>query len=156
HHNHSDIAADTTTTATASTSSTASLSSVVLSAYLSDQLSWEEVLATYPVDPTDARVAASLTGEELSAVREHLTGNRLLGQVGVGVDRITRKPTVTALTATMATVTDCVTDHSDVISEATKAVVSAGLGGPYPWTATMTLTGGTWKIANYIQGGPAC
>jgi polyisoprenoid-binding protein YceI len=156
----SGTAVNTTTTVSpaggSTTPTTASLSSVVASAYVSDTRAWMAVAATYPVDPTDPRIEASVTGAELSSIRTNLTGARLRGQVAVGVDQIKITATVTALTANTATVTACLVDNSRVITHSTGAVVSTGPGGPVPVTATMLLVDGTWKIATNIPGGPAC
>ena len=156
----SGTAVNTTTTVSpaggGTTPTTASLSSVVLSAYLSDERAWLAVASTYPVVPTDPRLEASLTGDKLSSVRLHLSAASLTGEVAVGVDRISFKPTVTAITATTATVTSCMTDKSQIIKKATGAVVSSGSGIPEPFTATMLLVDGVWKIATDSPGGPAC
>jgi outer membrane murein-binding lipoprotein Lpp len=136
----------TTTSASSSTTSTttANPSSAVLAAYRAASTAFVQALAT--ANPNDPALEATMVDPELVSIRANLVGDQQKGIVGRGA--VTLHPKLVSLSATTASVVDCAYSTSELIYQAT--------GKPVPpvtppendgVSATLVLTGGTWKLS---------
>jgi hypothetical protein len=144
-----DAARSSTTTkprSTASTSTTSGHSSeaaAVLSGYRAAWHAFEHALAD--ANPSDPLLAATMVDPQLQGVKANLLADQRQGIVGQGPT--TLHPKVSSLSSTTATVVDCVHSATELVYQST--------GKPVPpvtppendgVTATLVLTGGTWKL----------
>jgi hypothetical protein len=116
----------------------------VLQAYRAASSAFVQALAT--ANPDDPALAATMLDPELVSIRANLVGDQQKGIVGRGA--VTLHPKLASLSATMATVVDCVYSTSELVYQAT--------GKPVPpvmppendgVSATLVLTSGTWKLS---------
>ena len=105
---------------------------------------FEQALAT--ANPNDPALAATMVDPQLVSIRANLVGDQQQGIVGRGT--FTLHPKITSLSATTATVVDCAYSTSELVYQET--------GKPVPpitppendgVSATLVLTGGTWKVS---------
>ena len=132
------------TTSASSFASTEARRSEVLSAYRAGWLAFEQASATS--NAFDPQLADSMADPLLQQVRANLAGDKENGVVARG--SFTLHPTVVALTATTAQVSDC--------AYSTSELVYAKTGQPVPPVtppendgvkATLVLLGSVWKVA---------
>ena len=116
----------------------------MLAAYRAESDAFEQALAQ--ANPADPALAATMVDPQLQGVKANLFADERQGVVGRGA--VTLHPKVGSLSATTATVVDCV--------YSTTELVYATTGKPVPPTtppendgvqATLVLTGGTWKVS---------
>jgi hypothetical protein len=136
---------DPRSTSSAATPTTLSATATaVLAAYRAESNAFEQALAA--ADPADPALAATMVDPQLQGVKANLLADQRQGIVGRGT--VTLHPEVGSLSATTATVIDCV--------YSTTELVYANTGKPVPpitppendgVQATLVLTGGTWKVS---------
>ncbi len=125
----------------------------MLAAYRASWAAFEQALAT--ANPEDPALAATMVNPQLQSVKANLLADQRDGIVGRGPT--TLHPTVSALSSTSATVVDCAYSENEL--------VYASSGKPVPpvtppendgVTATLVLSGGTWKVAKQIVTDGKC
>ncbi len=144
------VASSTATTvrakATRSTSSSTTdpATAAVLAAYRAAWAAFEHAAAD--ANPEDPALAATMVDPQLQGVKANLLADQREGMIGRGAT--TLHPKVVSISATTATVVDC--------AYSTAELVYASTGKPVPPVtppendgvrATLTLTGGVWKVA---------
>lgn len=145
-----DVSHSSTTTARSRSTTSASTASsrrtkeaAVLAAYRAAWHAFEHAAAD--ANPSDPLLAATMIDPQLQGVKANLLADQRQGIVGRGT--FVLHPKVIAMSATSATVVDCV--HSTAI------LVYKSTGKPVPPItppendgvhATLSLTGGTWKL----------
>lgn len=131
------------TTSASTTSSPSSEVAAVLSGYRAAWHAFEHALAD--ANPSDPLLAATMVDPQLQGVKANLLADHRQGIVGRG--QTTLHPKISALSSATATVIDCVHSATEL--------VYASTGKPVPpvtppendgVTATLVLTGGTWKL----------
>ena len=139
-------AAPSTTTST-STSPSDPSQAAVLAAYRAASQAFEQALAT--ANPADPKLAETMVDPQLQSVRANLVADQEKGVVGKGA--VTLHPKVMSLSATKATVVDCVYSTSELVYRST--------GKPVPpitppendgVRATLVQVGGTWKLSKQV------
>ncbi len=144
-------AATGTTTAPASSSaSQAATEDTVLSAY---RAFWDDVVAAgRKADWQSPRLADHAAGQALQQVRDHYKALRAAGLVDLGT--VTLHPKVVSLAEGTATVSDCV-DVSRLLRHDAKTLELRETPDPRPdaGVATLTLSGGVWKVTRTEQRG---
>lgn len=145
-----DASRSTTTTRGDSTASTSGPSSrageaaAVLAAYRAASAAFQQALAT--ANPEDPALAATMVDPQLQGVKANLLADQRQGIVGRGA--VTLHPKLITMSATTATVVDCVYSSSMLVYEAT--------GKPVPpitrpehdgIQATLAFVGGSWRLA---------
>ena len=151
------VPASTTTSSTPPSTSTSTTTTAttaaVLAAYRASSAAFEQALAD--ANPEDPALDATMVDPQLQSVKANLLADQRQGIVGRGT--VTLHPKVTALTATSATVVDCV--------YSTTELVYASSGKPVPpitqpendgVTATLTLDTGSWKVSKQIVTDGKC
>lgn len=135
----------TTITATSATSTTPSAqAAAVLSAYRSAWSAFESALTN--ANPSDPALDATMVDPQLQSVKANLLADQMQGIVGRGPT--TLHPKVTALSATSATVVDCAYSANELVYKATdKPVPPVTPPENDGVTATLVLSGGTWKVS---------
>lgn len=137
------IAPATTTPASTSSTTTSSSATAVLAAYRAGWAAFEHALAD--ANPEDPELPATMVDPQLQSVKANLLADQRDGIVGRGPT--TLHPRITALSATSATVVDCVYSDTELVYQAS--------GKPVPpvtppendgVTSTLVLSGGTWKV----------
>ena len=139
-----------TTTRGHSTASTSTSSSrrggpaAVLAAYRAASTAFQQALAT--ANPQDPALAATMVDPQLQGVKANLLADQRQGIIGHGT--VTLHPKLVGLSATTATVVDCVYSSSMLVYEAS--------GKPVPpitqpehdgIRATLVVVGGSWRLA---------
>jgi hypothetical protein len=131
-------------TRSTSSSTTDPASSAVLAAYRAAWAAFEHAAAD--ANPEDPALAATMVDPQLQGVRANLLADQRQGMIGQGAT--TLHPKVVSISATTATVVDC--------AYSTAELVYASTGKPVPPVtppendgvrATLTLTGGVWKVS---------
>lgn len=116
----------------------------MLAAYRAAWSAFEGALAD--ANPSDPALVATMMNPQLQSVKANLLADQMQGIVGRGPT--TLHPKITALSATSATVADCAYSANELVYKAT--------GKPVPpvtppendgVTATLALSGGTWKVS---------
>jgi len=116
---------------------------VVLAAYRAGWAAFRHALSD--ANPEALRLAATMVDPQLQSVRGNLLADQRQGIVGRGT--FTLHPKIVSMTASTATVVDCV--------YSTSVLVYAKTGKPVPpitppendgVRSTLMLTGGTWKV----------
>jgi hypothetical protein len=116
----------------------------VLQAYRAGWAAFEHALAD--ANPEDPALPATMVDPQLQSVKANLLADQAHGIVGRGTT--TLHPMVTALSATSATVVDCVFSSTELVYRAT--------GKPVPpvtqpendgVSSLLVLTGGAWKVS---------
>jgi hypothetical protein len=116
----------------------------VLAGYRAAWSAFEDGLAD--ADPSTPALAATMVDPQLEGVKANLLADQREGLIGRGTT--TLHPKVTAVSATTATVVDCAYSATELLYKAT--------GKPVPpvtppendgVTATLILSGGTWKVS---------
>lgn len=136
----------TTSPATSTTTSTSTdpAGASVLAVYRAGWAAYEHALAD--ANPEDPALAATMVDPLLQRVRANLLGYQHDGIVGRGAVEL--YPKVASVSSVTATVLDCTFSSSEL--------VYANTGKPVPPVtppehdgvrATLTLTGGTWKVS---------
>jgi hypothetical protein len=125
----------------------------VVSAYKMSQAVFLSIADASPPDPSDPRLLQYMTGAELNHVRNYLTGLRIQGRHAVGT--VDLRPVVTSLSATTASITDCLFDHSSVV-DSKGQTVSPPDTATRQATIVMVLAGGSWKVSATQQVGTGC
>jgi hypothetical protein len=138
------VSTTTSTTAASSTTATTSPTAAVIAGYRASWSAFEDALAE--ANPSDPTLAATMVDPQLQGVKANLLADQQQGIVGRGPT--TLHPKVTAVSATTATVVDCAYSATELVYKAT--------GKPVPpvtqpendgVTATLVLSGGTWKVS---------
>jgi dihydroxyacetone kinase len=126
------------------TTTTDANATAVLQAYRASWSAFERALAD--ANPADPDLAATMVDPQLQSVKANLLADQRQGIVGRGAT--TLHPKITALSATSAAVVDCAYSATELVYKAT--------GKPVPpvtppendgVTATLVLSGGTWKVS---------
>lgn len=126
------------------TSTTVSQDGAVLAAYRAAWAAYEGALAH--ANPTDPRLAAALVDPLLQRVRANLLGYQHDGIVGRGGVQL--HPKVTSLSATTATVSDCMYSSSELIYATTGKPVPPVTPAEHDGVrATLVMVGGSWKVS---------
>jgi hypothetical protein len=116
----------------------------VLAGYRAASNAFVQALAT--ANPDDPSLAATMVDPELVSVRANLVSDQQKGIIGRGA--VTLHPKLVSFSSTMASVIDCIYSTSELVYQAT--------GKPVPpvtppendgVTATLVLSGGTWKLS---------
>lgn len=144
----------TTTTGSTATSTTLSAqATAVLSAYRAAWSAFEGALAD--ANPSDPALVNTMVDPQLQSVKANLLADQMQGIVGRGPT--TLHPKVTTLSATSATVVDCAYSANELVYKAS--------GKPVPpvtppesdgVTATLVLSGGTWKLSKQTVTDGTC
>ena len=149
----SSTTTSSTPPSTSTSTSTSSTAAPVLAAYRASWSAFEQALST--ANPENPALAATMVDPQLQSVKANLLADERDGIVGRGPT--TLHPKVTALSSTSATVVDCAYSQAEL--------VYASTGKPVPpvtppendgVTATLVLTGGTWKVAKQIVTDGKC
>ncbi|MHB1928450.1 MAG: hypothetical protein ACYCUG_03315 [Acidimicrobiales bacterium] len=115
----------------------------MLAAYRAEWAAFEHALAD--ANPQAPELAATMINPQLQGVKANLLADQVHGMVGRGA--FTLHPEITSLSSTRATIVDC--------AYSTSVLVYARTGKPVPpitppendgVSATLLLTGGTWKV----------
>lgn len=139
----SSIPVASSSTSTTAASTTTSPASAVLAAYRASWAAFEHALAD--ANPEAPELPATMVNPQLQSVKANLLADQRDGIVGRGPT--TLHPKITALSATSATVVDCVYSDTELVYQAT--------GKPVPpvtppendgVTSTLVLSGGVWKV----------
>jgi hypothetical protein len=134
----------TATSSVPAATTTDTAATAVLAAYRAASNAFVQALAT--ANPNDPALVATMVDPELVSIRANLVGDQQKGIVGRGA--VTLHPKVTSLSSSTATVVDCAYSTSELVYQAT--------GKPVPpitppendgVSATLVLTGGTWKLS---------
>ena len=134
----------TATTSASATTTTDPATIAVLQAYRAASSAFVQALAT--ANPNDPALMAAMVDPELVSIRANLVGDQQKGIVGRG--GVTLHPKLVSISATTATVVDCVFSTSEFVYQAT--------GKPVPpvtppendgVSATLVRAGGTWKLS---------
>ena len=135
----------TTTTSVPVTSTTlAPTSTAVLQAYRAGWAAFEQALAD--ANPSDPELAATMVEPQLRSVRANLFADKKAGMVARGTT--TLHPKITALSATTATVVDCVYSEAELLYAATGKPVPPVTPPEYDGVrATLVLSRSTWKVS---------
>ena len=143
-HGAADTHTPTSSTSATTTSATSPVESAVLAAYRAASNAFEQALAA--ANPKDQALAVTMVDPQLQGVKANLLADQRQGIVGRGT--VTLHPKIESLSATTATVVDCV--------YSTTELVYASSGKPVPpitppesdgVQAVLVLTGGTWKVS---------
>lgn len=131
-------------TSHATTSSTTDpTAAAVIAAYRAGWAAFANALSD--ANPEDPRLAATMVDPQLQGVKANLLADQRQGIVGRGT--FTLHPKIVSMSASTATVVDCV--------YSTSVLVYAKTGKPVPpitapendgVRSTLVLTGGTWKV----------
>ena len=145
---HPTTTRDEPTTSVPASSTTADpTATAVLQAYRASWAAFEHALAD--ANPEDPQLPATMLDPQLQSVKANLLADQRNGIVGRGPT--TLHPKITALSATSATVVDCVYSDTELVYQAT--------GKPVPpvtppendgVTSTLVLSGGVWKVYKQI------
>lgn len=128
---------------TGSATTTSSASSAVLNAYRASWAAFEHALSE--ANPEDPALSATMVDPQLQGVKANIYADQRQGIVGRGSFAL--HPKILSISATTATVIDC--------AYSTAALVYQSTGKPVPpvtppendgVTATLVLSGGTWKV----------
>ena len=131
------------TSASAPTTTTDQVASAVLAAYRASWSAFEHALAD--ANPEDPQLPATMVDPQLQSVKANLLADRRDGIVGRGPT--TLHPKITAVSATSATVVDCVYSDTELVYQATgKSVPPQTPPENDGVTSTLVLSGGTWKV----------
>lgn len=143
-----------TTTDSTVTSTTSDPTSVaVLKAYRAAWTAFEQAAAD--ANPDDPALATTMVAPQLTGVKGNLLADQQQGIVGTGTT--TLHPKITELSATSATVVDCVYSTAELVYKVT--------GKPVPpvtppendgVVSTLALIGGTWKVSKQIVTDGKC
>jgi endonuclease/exonuclease/phosphatase (EEP) superfamily protein YafD len=125
----------------------------VLIAYRAAWSAFEHALAD--ANPQDPELATTMVDPQLQSVKANLLADQRQGIVGRGTT--TLHPKVTALSAVTATVVDCAYSSTELVYKAT--------GKPVPpttppendgVTATLVLSGGSWRVSKQTVTDGTC
>jgi hypothetical protein len=138
----------TTTSTTGGTTSTTidTTRAAILAAYRAEWSEFIAVAETFPVNPLDPRLAIHSIGNQLTAERKALTRLSVLGHVNRGPTDLA--PVVSTVSASGATVTDCIMDHSVEVDHRTNSPVEPANIGHTLDQFTMTNVDGNWLVSN--------
>jgi hypothetical protein len=126
------------------TSTTVSQDGPVLAAYRAAWAAYEEALAH--ANPTDPRLTATLANPLLQRVQANLLGYQHDGIVGRGGVQL--HPKVTSLSATTATLSDCMYSNSELVYATTGKPVPPVTPAEHDGVrATLVMVGGSWKVS---------
>lgn len=144
----------TTTTDSSATSTTISTqANAVLTAYRAASAAFEQALAN--ANPEDPALTSTMVDPQLQSVKANLLADQRQGIVGRGA--VTLHPKVASLSATTASVVDCVYSTTELVYQST--------GKPVPpvtppendgVNATLVLTSGSWKVSKQIVTDGKC
>jgi hypothetical protein len=142
---HSTSTDSPSTTAVQSTHTTADpTAAAVLAAYRAASNAFVHALAT--ANPNDPALMATMVDPELVSIRANLVGDQQKGIVGRGA--VTLHPKLVSISPTTATVVDCIYSASELVYQATgKPVPPVTQPESDGVSATLVLTGGTWKLS---------
>ncbi len=143
-------AATTGAPTTASQTDSRVAETAVLSSY---RAFWDDVVAAgRKADWQSPRLADHAAGQALQQVRDHYRALRAAGLVDLGTVEL--HPKVVSLAERSATVNDCV-DVSRFLRHDAKTLEPRETPDPRPdaGVATLTLTGGVWKVTRTVQKG---
>lgn len=102
--------------------------------------------AASDANPEDPALAATMVDPQLQSVKSNLLADQRQGIVGRG--NFALHPKITALSATSATVVDCVYSTAVLVYKATgKQVPPVTPPENDGVTATLALSGGSWKVS---------
>ena len=102
--------------------------------------------AASDANPEDPALAATMVDPQLQSVKANLLADQRQGIVGRG--NFALHPKITALSATSATVADCVYSTAVLVYKATgKQVPPVTPPENDGVTATLVLSGGSWKVS---------
>jgi hypothetical protein len=137
----------------ASSTTTTGPAPKVLAAYRAGWAAFEHALADS--NSSDPALVATMVDPELQSVKANLFADQQHGMVGRGT--FTLHPKITALSPTSVTIVDCAYSTAELVYQAT--------GKPVPpitppendgVTATLVLTGGSWKVYKQIVTDGKC
>lgn len=140
-------------TLTSAPATTDQASAAVLAAYRAGWAAFEQALAS--ANPEDPALAATMLDPQLQSVKANLLADQRQGVVGRGTTAL--HPKIAAISASTATVVDCV--------YSTAALVYKTTGKPVPPVtppendgvrATLTLVGGAWKVSKQTVTDGSC
>jgi hypothetical protein len=137
-------------TPTSAAESRAAVETAVLASY---RAFWDDVVAAgRKADWQSSRLGDHAAGQALQQVRDHYKALREAGLVDLGTVEL--HPKVVSLTEGTATVSDCV-DVSRFLRHDTKTLEPKETPDPRPdaGVATLTLSGGVWKVTKTEQRG---
>jgi hypothetical protein len=135
---------------TSAADSRAAAETAVLASY---RAFWDDVVAAgRKADWQSPRLADHAAGQALQQVRDHYKALRNAGLVDLGTVEL--HPKVVTLTEGTATVSDCV-DVSRFLRHDAKTLEPRETPDPRPdaGVATLTLSGGVWKVTRTEQRG---
>jgi hypothetical protein len=148
------ISAGRTTSTTSTTTPGEATTAAILAGYRAEDAALYEAADHFPVNLTDPRLAATMTGPELVAVRSRLLEARFQSQYAVGTAEL--DPVVTGIDGTTATVSDCLFDHSRIVNGRTGKTVSGPDTERTLEHATLQLVDGVWKVATNQEVSMGC
>jgi hypothetical protein len=131
----------------------------ILAAY---RAHWDDVIAVdtvFPIRALDPRIGNHVMGKQLTSERAALTRLDLVGHFERGATEFA--PTVTAITGNIATVSDCLFDHSVEVDYQTNMPVENPDVGRTLDIFTLMLVNGSWLVADSMviksgKTGDAC
>ena len=116
----------------------------VLAAYRAASTAFQQALAT--ANPQDPALAVTMVDPQLQGVNANLLVDQRQGIVGRGT--VTLHPKLVGVSATTATVVDCVYSSSMLVYEATGKPVPPITQPEHDGVrATLVLVGGSWRLA---------
>ena len=116
----------------------------VLAAYRAASTAFQQALAT--ANPQDPALAVTMVDPQLQGVKANLLADQRQGIVGRGT--VTLHPKLVGVSATTATVVDCVYSSSMLVYEATGKPVPPITQPEHDGVrATLVLVGGSWRLA---------
>lgn len=157
------IAGDTTSTSAGHSSTTSTTltttpgeatTTAILAGYRAEDAAFLDAAEQDPVNPSDPRLPATMTGAELVAVSSRLTQARFQGQYLVGT--VDLAPVVTGTNFLSATLSDCVFDHTRIMNARTGQTVSGPDTQRTLEHAALQWVDGVWKVASYVEASVGC
>jgi hypothetical protein len=149
----STSASSTPASTTPASTSSDPARAAVLAAYRASSAAFEQALAT--ANPADPALAATMVDPQLQSVKANLLADQRQGIVGRGT--VALHPKIVSLSASSATIVDCVYSTTELVYKTT--------GKPVPPVtppendgvrATLTLVGGGWKLAKQTVTEGSC
>ena len=132
------------TASTRASSSRSGEAAAVLAAYRAASTAFQQALAT--ANPQDPTLATTMVNPQLQGVKANLLADQRQGIVGRGT--VTLHPKLVGVSATTATVVDCVYSSSMLVYEATGKPVPPITRPEHDGVrAMLVLVGGSWRLA---------
>ncbi|MDA8072866.1 MAG: hypothetical protein M0Z82_15005 [Actinomycetota bacterium] len=136
--------APSSTATTSTRTTTSATAAAVLAAYRAAWSAFDSAASV--ANPEDPALAATMVDPQLQSVKANLLADQRQGIVGRG--NFALHPKITALSATSATVVDCVYSTAVLVDKATgKQVPPVTPPENDGVTATLVLSGGSWKVS---------